>query len=124
MSLARLLEIIAIDFHVDGLLRAEAGDPFDQPARIEEHRDARKECQDLRTYFVHDIDLVSGTFVRRDKIDGDDRRMGAGVRVEERGAALSEHARTGYDGVQFLRRDLARSTRSTSATCCSVFSTR
>ena len=105
-DLARVLEIVSVDFHVDGFLRPKAGDSFDEPARIEKHRDARKELEDLGPHVVHDLHLVSCPFVRRDEMDGDARRMGAGVRIEQGGTALGQYAGTGHDGFQFLGRDL------------------
>ncbi len=101
-----LFKIVAVDFHVDRLLRAEARHAFDEAPRIEEHRDPGEELQNLGAYLVHDLHLVARALVGRREVDGDDGGVRPGIRVEERGATLSQDAGARHDRFQLVSRNL------------------
>ncbi len=103
---AGLFEVVPVNFDIDGFLRAEAGDPFDQASRIEEHRDAGEELEDRGSHRIHDFDLVPPSLVGGRQIDGNDRGVRAGVGIEQRRAPLRQDTGAGGDRFQFIRWNL------------------
>ena len=104
-DLAGLFHVVPVNLHVHRGLRAEAGDPLDDPAGIEDRQHAGKQLDYLGPGLVHDLDLIARPLVRRHQIDLDESRMRSRIGIEERRPPLLQNSDAGDDRLQFLGLD-------------------